>query len=233
MASYICAMSNGTSLPNADTMERLRDYAWKHFAYHAEQRMKCFNFFVLFVGAVIAGVGSILGKSDHPYAFMVAVLGLTLFGCAIIFARLDRRNMDLVNVAREALKTLDYLEMAGISNQEAVDTVIQDEQKNFLKDMKKLHPEENVKYSEENLTLGSLRLMSVDDYNKDRKKQGVLRQGREEECGDYSHKTSFRWFFFIAGGCGLLICLYGIYVGVITWPASSQVPNPTPAVQQH
>jgi len=83
----------------------LRDYAWDYFALHADQRIKTFNFFVVFA-TLLAGaiVGLIKDKGDIRW---ISLLGFLLFFLSIIFWALDRRNRGLVRNGEEAIKFLD------------------------------------------------------------------------------------------------------------------------------
>ena len=83
--------------------ERL-DYAWKFFDFHAKQRMSMFNFFLLFVGFVLAGYANLYKSGDYLPATILAALGALLSFC---FVPLDRRNEELVHVAEDTLFWLE------------------------------------------------------------------------------------------------------------------------------
>ena len=70
------------------------DFAWKWFAYHADQRVKMFNFMLIVFGIFAAGLVNALDKHvPKPavvlFAFFAGIL-------ALVFSLLDRRNRDLV-----------------------------------------------------------------------------------------------------------------------------------------
>lgn len=101
------------SIPVADSPSELHklqfDYAWKWFCFHADQRIKMFNYMLIVFGIFAAGVVNALDK-DLPtgatsiLCFIAAVL-------ALIFTLLDRRNRDLVWLGEDVLM---HLERKGI-----------------------------------------------------------------------------------------------------------------------
>ncbi len=85
---------------------RLRDYAWKYFQFHADQRMKTFHFFLLISGGVIAGFVSKAGDQKG----VAAALGFLLSFMCLVFGKLEKRNRELVKNGEAALKHLDDFE---------------------------------------------------------------------------------------------------------------------------
>jgi hypothetical protein len=81
------------------------DYAWKWFAFHADQRIKMFNFMLLVFGVFAAGVVNALDKRLPTSA--IASLCFVAAGLAEIFVKLDRRNRDLVRRGEDVLKHLE------------------------------------------------------------------------------------------------------------------------------
>src|ERR1700730_14027365 len=81
------------------------DYAWKWFSYHADQRVKMFNFMLIVFGIFAAGVVSALDKNLPN----VVTSSLCFFaaGLAVIFIFLDRRNRDLVWLGQDVLTHLE------------------------------------------------------------------------------------------------------------------------------
>lgn len=91
-------------------IERQKDaqeYAWNHFAYHAQQRQTVFNFYLLLVGGCIAAYASTLGEAELEYERFRAFMGAVLAFASLLFWRLDRRNASLVKISETALKTLE------------------------------------------------------------------------------------------------------------------------------
>src|SRR4029078_11300367 len=71
-------------------VETLRfDYAWKWFAFHAEQRTKMFNFMLVGLGILDTGLAAAIEK---PLRLEAAVLAFAATLIAIGFRLLDRRN---------------------------------------------------------------------------------------------------------------------------------------------
>src|SRR5712675_1762294 len=91
---------------DAVTRHRLRDYAWKYFEFHADQRMKTFYFFLLISGSIIAGFVSKAGSQND----VASVLGFLLTFICAVFEKLERRNRELVKAGEAALKRLDCYE---------------------------------------------------------------------------------------------------------------------------
>jgi hypothetical protein len=87
---------------------RLREYAWNYFAFHAEQRLKTFHLYLILVAVIIAGFITALNYTeDHSW---LSVFGFLLMFLSILFGRLDIRNKQLVRNGEEALKYLDEQE---------------------------------------------------------------------------------------------------------------------------
>jgi hypothetical protein len=89
-------------LPLRDSL----DYAWKWFQYHAGQRMLAFNFFLILMGALSVGYYKAYDSGSHLHAAVVAVFGVVV---ALAFFILEWRNEELVNIGRNALKSLEGL----------------------------------------------------------------------------------------------------------------------------
>lgn len=85
------------------------DYAWKWFAYHADQRMKMFNFMLIVFGVLCTAIVSLINK-DSP-ARLDAYLCFLSGVLALAFAFLDGRNRYLVRLGEDVLVSLekDYL----------------------------------------------------------------------------------------------------------------------------
>jgi hypothetical protein len=84
-----------------------RNYAWGYFSYHADQRMKTFNFFLVAAGLFAGGITTLLRDGGDPR--WVCPLGIVLSLLSLIFWKLDQRNRQLVRNAEAAIKHLDSL----------------------------------------------------------------------------------------------------------------------------
>lgn len=82
-----------------------RRYAWDYFALHADQRMKMFNFFLIYSGIILAAFPALLRLA--PANDLVAFFPLLLPVASFLFWRLDRRTRDLIHNAEAALKFVE------------------------------------------------------------------------------------------------------------------------------
>jgi hypothetical protein len=79
-----------------------RDYLWNHFAFNAEQRLKAFNFYVLFTIFTNGGFFAAIEKSFHPAIFVL--LGVFVCLLSFVFGMIDARSMLLLKVTKSGLK---------------------------------------------------------------------------------------------------------------------------------
>lgn len=98
--------SNGNSDPDSLPLKDQLDYAWKWFQYHAGQRLIAFNFLLILMGALSVGYYKAYDAGRHGHAAIIAAFGVIV---ALAFFILELRNEDLVNIGREALKSLERL----------------------------------------------------------------------------------------------------------------------------
>jgi hypothetical protein len=91
---------------SAEMNKVFRDYAWKYFALHADQRLKTFQFFITLATALIGGTLIFL-RYDESHHKWIAVLGFLLCFLAFVFWKLDHRTSALVKNGENALKFLD------------------------------------------------------------------------------------------------------------------------------
>jgi hypothetical protein len=81
------------------------DYAWKWFSYHADQRVKMFNFMLIALGIfATAIVNSVAYKMASGFTAALCFVASVL---ALAFWFLDTRNRDLVELGEELLTDLD------------------------------------------------------------------------------------------------------------------------------
>jgi hypothetical protein len=81
------------------------DYAWKWFSYHADQRIKMFNFMLIALGIFsTAIVSSVAYHIASGFTFALCCVAAVL---ALVFWFLDTRNRDLVELGEELLTDLE------------------------------------------------------------------------------------------------------------------------------
>jgi hypothetical protein len=83
---------------NTDEME----YLWKHFAFNAEQRLKAFNFFVVFAVFSNGGMLTAFERNSHPLVFVF--IGFIVVSLPIVFWIIDTRSRNLLKLAVPGLK---------------------------------------------------------------------------------------------------------------------------------
>lgn len=89
-------------------------YAWNWFQYHADQRLKAFNFFVVILGILVAAYGAAMKEfvtaSNHPEAYEWFAIGVAVCGAliSIAFLFIDVRNRELVDCGRRWLDSLEH-----------------------------------------------------------------------------------------------------------------------------
>ncbi len=100
----------------SDERKEARTYAWGYFALHADQRMKLFNFFLIFSGLILGAFTAVKGIAAGEK--VVALLPLLLVFTAFIFWRLEERTRRLVKNGEDALRFLDeQLPVEALSDQ--------------------------------------------------------------------------------------------------------------------
>ena len=82
-----------------------RTYAWAYFSFHADQRMKTFNFFLIVAGLLSGGIVTLM--RDNVIPWLTCLLGFALSVLCFLFWRLDKRNKVLVRNGEAAIKFLD------------------------------------------------------------------------------------------------------------------------------
>jgi hypothetical protein len=104
--------SSGASVTKEEALMH-RDYAWKYFSLHADQRLRTFNFFLAFSTLFLGGFVGLL--KDYSEKKWIATLPLLLSILSFVFWKLDVRNRILVSNGESALKLIDEsLELADI-----------------------------------------------------------------------------------------------------------------------
>jgi len=91
--------------PPAITDRERLDYAWKHFALIADQRMKAFNFYLLVLLASFGGTIGLIQKSLPRHDF--CLIGFVHISVAIIFWSIDSRSCRMLQIAIDALTEIE------------------------------------------------------------------------------------------------------------------------------
>lgn len=87
-------------------MEEKKDgYAWKWFKYHANQRMMAFYYYLLIIGALSYGYIAI-SCSKYPNNTIANAICVIVMFVTIAFLIIERRNLELVEDGREAMRKL-------------------------------------------------------------------------------------------------------------------------------
>jgi hypothetical protein len=81
------------------------DFAWKWFVYHADQRMKMFNFMLVVFGVLSTAIVTAISNKISPFVEIVLCFMSSVL--AVAFYLLDRRNYKLVELGRDALVILE------------------------------------------------------------------------------------------------------------------------------
>ncbi len=89
---------------DSERTETTLTYAWNWFAYHANQRLQAFNFFLLILAALATGYLTALDKDYGPLQIAIGVAGILI---SFAFLALDFRNEELVTDGRRALRMLE------------------------------------------------------------------------------------------------------------------------------
>ena len=73
------------------------EYLWDHWKFNADQRIKAFNFFVIFSVFSNGGLFTALEKCAHPV--VVILIGSFIFSLALVFFMLDQRSKGLLSLS--------------------------------------------------------------------------------------------------------------------------------------
>jgi len=92
-------------MKNVDELKDQREYAWKYFALHAEQRLKTFHFFII-LSAILSGAIFTIMKDVSNIVYAIPMCYLISF-LAFIFWKLDQRNKELIKHSENVLKSIE------------------------------------------------------------------------------------------------------------------------------
>jgi Na+-driven multidrug efflux pump len=82
--------------------------------FNAEQRVKAFNFFVVFFGFASGGIFAAIGKDSHPVVFLL--LGFFVCLLPVLFCVIDARSRNLLEMTKPGLiKYEEALAWLGIA----------------------------------------------------------------------------------------------------------------------
>lgn len=86
-------------------MELAVERATSWFAIHADQRLKLMNFYLILLGAILAGFVTALEKQLLWLALLLSLVLLVITYC---FKQLDRRTAQLIKAAEAALLKIEH-----------------------------------------------------------------------------------------------------------------------------
>jgi hypothetical protein len=78
------------------------DYAWKHFSFLADQRLKTFNYYIVLLAASMAGNIAVFDKMLKPKP--VIAFGIWHIFIGLMFLLVDLRNRELIEGPRKSLR---------------------------------------------------------------------------------------------------------------------------------
>ena len=91
---------------NSSELDQIyRANAWRHFAIHADQRLKMFQFYIT-ISTALFGAGIFLFRAGQNDVAII-LLGLLALFFSFVFWKLDVRTSILVKNAEDAIKHLD------------------------------------------------------------------------------------------------------------------------------
>lgn len=97
-------MSVSTPPPRSPGVTLLAPELWDWYKYHADQRLRSFNFFIVFVGGLVLLLGSASISGHLVLARTASGLGILL---SLGFFMLDVRNAQLVDVTFDSIEDKD------------------------------------------------------------------------------------------------------------------------------
>jgi hypothetical protein len=99
--------------------------AWEYFTQHANQRISMMNFYIIIELAILAGLVAAIGAIDihNP---IINVMGFSMIFFSVVFALLDSRSKEFVDVSANAIKEIERSEETDTNvklfTQEAIST---------------------------------------------------------------------------------------------------------------
>lgn len=83
----------------------LRSYAWDYFSLHSDQRLKAFNFYIIFCSIIIGAFTTLITKIG--LSAILLILPFLLIVITFIFSKIDERTSMMIKHAEAALTLLD------------------------------------------------------------------------------------------------------------------------------
>ena len=93
-----------------ETQKAAREFAWKHFDFHAKQRIEVFKSYLTLLAFIFAGYGVAVQTSNFSLGALLAFYSICL---AILFWRWDRRSCDLIKTS-ETYLLKDEAQLAAV-----------------------------------------------------------------------------------------------------------------------
>lgn len=85
--------------------DKIQDYLWNYFQFHAGNRLITFRFFLIICGFLIGGIiTSIKLEFNQVISILLSIL-LSVF--SFLFYKLDSRNRHLIKLSENALKYIE------------------------------------------------------------------------------------------------------------------------------
>jgi hypothetical protein len=81
-----------------DRDQMLLEHGWRHFEFHAQQRLSLFNFYIVLCGLLVAAWATVM-TSDESMREVGILLSVLLSFFSYVFWRFDQRNADLTKQA--------------------------------------------------------------------------------------------------------------------------------------
>lgn len=95
---------------NMTDISGLRDFIFKHFELHANQRINLFRFYSAFIVLYMYGIGYIanhLQNENYHEEAAGIIVSILFILITYIFKKLDQRNHDILNNSRKAICYLE------------------------------------------------------------------------------------------------------------------------------
>lgn len=80
-------------------------YLWDHWKFNADQRIKAFNFFVVFSVFANGGVFTAIERCVHPV--VLVVIGVFVMAFSVAFFLMDIRSEQLVDLSRPGIEEFE------------------------------------------------------------------------------------------------------------------------------